>query len=155
MQKKAGLARTGRRAPASDGYLDLVLDEVPMTVAETAVPVIRRGDPQVRRRPRLAVPERDQDLAAVSRSADQAACCRLAHRPTYRNTGPDNHDVQSVEQGVHYDRPMGAGVRHDRKPLQYDVALVSGQQPQVGHTDDRCPRAGFRRSGQHDQQQSA
>jgi hypothetical protein len=70
-----------------------------MTVAETAVPVIRCGDPQVRRRPHITVAERDQDLAAVSRSADQAACCRLAHRPTCRDTGPDNHDgrCQPVE----------------------------------------------------------
>jgi hypothetical protein len=104
-----------------------VLDEISMTVAETAVPGIGCGDPQVRRRPPIAVPERNQDLAAVSRSADQAARCRLAHRPTYRNAGPDNHDVQSIEQGVHHDRPMGAGVRHDRKPLQHDVALVSGE----------------------------
>jgi hypothetical protein len=43
VKNEAGLARTGGRAPALHGHLDLVLDEV--TVAETAMPVIRCGDP--------------------------------------------------------------------------------------------------------------
>lgn len=88
-----------------------------MTVAEAAVPLTGGEYAQVHCRPRIAVSERDEDLAAIACSADQAACCRLTHRATGRDAGPDNHDVQPVEQGVHHDRLLVAGVRDGCQPL--------------------------------------
>ncbi|HEX5115956.1 MAG TPA: hypothetical protein VFW65_12230 [Pseudonocardiaceae bacterium] len=89
-----------------------MLDEVIVPLAEAAMPVASGEYAQIRRWPRIAVPERDQDFAAVARSTDQAARCRLTHRTTGRDARPDNHDVQPFQQGVRHDRPLGTGVRH-------------------------------------------
>lgn len=63
------------------------------------------------------LPATHHHARTVARSADQAACCRRTHRPPGRDAGPDNDDVRPVEQGVHHDRPLGAGVRDDCPPV--------------------------------------